>query len=394
MRVALIDPAEFSPPYDAALARGLAAAGHEVRLYGMAGGPLAEEAELDHEGHFYRPLASRLGKPLEGGAARALKGLLHGPDMLRLVSRLARFAPDVIHCQWLPLPAIDGLFGRSLRGIAPVVLTLHDTVPFNGAEPWLMRAGLGRLLEAADGVITHTEQGRKRLAARGLAAERLHVVPHGLLGPRIDGIRPKRRRLTLLQLGRIKPYKGVDLLIEAVAGLDAEERAGLEVRICGKPHIDMAPLEARIAALGLDDCITLRLGFLDDAAMQGELGRADALLFPYREIEASGVLMVAVARGMPVIASRIGVFAEMLEDGGEGLLTPPGDKPALTRALRHLLEEPDRLGRMRAAMRHLRDRIPDWSEIGRRTAEVYAKAARRREAAFSHDPAPSMESGT
>jgi len=380
MRIAIIDPSEFSPPYDAALARGLGALGHRVTLVGAAGGELGRVAGLDHVGHFYRPLATPWGRRLPAGLVRAAKGALHATDLARLPGLLRRLEVDAIHLQWAPLPLLDLAWLESLRRVAPVVLTVHDTLPYNGAEPWLMAAGMRRLTRRADAVICHTDQGRRRLLRQGVAPDRLAVVPHGLLGARVDVPPPAAGRIRLLQLGKLKPYKGVDVLLEALARLDPAERAGLEVVIAGKPYLDAADLLARARGLGLEGTVRFRLGFLPETEMNSLLAGCDAMLFPYRDIEASGVLMQAVAHGHPVVASRIGVFAELLEHGRQALLVPPGDAGQLAQALRRLVANPAGLGAMRDEMRALRDRIPDWPAIAGRTVEVYAQAAGRRQA--------------
>jgi glycosyltransferase involved in cell wall biosynthesis len=374
MRVALVDPSEFSPPYDAALARGLVAAGHRVTVIGEAGGVLAGEPGLDHAGHFYRPLARGLGRRLSGRAVRLAKGALHAVDLWRLPARLSALEVELIHLQWAPIPLLDGSFLQRLRRVAPIVFTAHDTVPYNGAEPWLMAAGMARLSKAVDAVICHTEQGRRRLLRQGLPADRLHVVPHGLLGRRLDTEPAPADRIRLLQFGQIKPYKGIDVLLEALGLLTAAERARLRVQIVGKPHHDPAPLVARAKRLGLDACVTFEFGFVPEARVDALFADTDALLFPYRDIEASGVLMQAVAAGLPVVASRIGAFAELLEHGRQGLLVPAGDPPSLAAALRLLATEPEALSAMRGEMRRLRDRLPDWAAIGEQTTAVYAAA--------------------
>jgi glycosyltransferase involved in cell wall biosynthesis len=374
MRIALIDPSGFSPPYDAALARGLMADGHHVTVIGEAGGALGGLPGIEHVGHFYRPLATGLGQRLTAGAGRVAKGALHGLDLWRLPGLLGDLGIEVIHLQWAPLPLLDQAFLPRLRAVAPVVLTVHDTVPYNGAEPWLMAAGIRRLTRSVDAVICHTEQGRSRLLRQGVPAVRLHVVPHGLLGRRIDTAPPPAARIRLLQFGKIKPYKGVDVLLEALGLLSPADRERFRVQIAGKPHHDAAPLLSRAEALGLDACVTFELGFVPEARVDALFADTDALLFPYRDIEASGVLMQAVAAGLPVVASRIGAFAELLEHGRQGLLVPAGDPASLAAALRRLAGAPETLTAMRIEMRHLRDRLPDWAAIGHQTTAVYRAA--------------------
>lgn len=377
MHIAIIDPSAFSPPYDIALARGLAAGGHTVTLIGEAGGALEGTPGIDHLGHFYRPLATAAGRRLPAWAGRIAKGVLHARDLWRLPRSLRDLGVEIIHLQWAPLPFLDLALLQRLRRVAPVVFTVHDTVPYNGAEPWLMAAGIDRLTRGADAVICHTEQGRGRLLRRGVPADRLYVLPHGLLGRRIQTRPPPATRIRLLQFGKIKPYKGVDVLLDALGLLDPAERRRLSVAIAGKPYQDPARLEARAAGLGLEDCVRFDFGFVPEARMDEVFASTDALVFPYLDIEASGVLMQAVAAGLPVLASRIGAFAELLEHGRQGLLVPPGDPQSLAAALRLILADPEILPTMRDQMRELRERIPDWPAIARRTTAVYVAAARR-----------------
>ena len=79
---------------------------------------------------------------------------------------------------------------------------------------------------------------------------------------------------------------------------------------------------------GVADRLHIEPRFVADADIPALFGPGVVALFPYREIEASGVLSIALARGRPVIASRLGNFAEMIEDGVQGLLVPPGDADA------------------------------------------------------------------
>src|SRR5262245_19363865 len=184
LRVALIDPSLFTLPYDAALAEGLRALGHEVSIYGR---PLAaDERMAEVRGvipAFYRRLSSKSVAAWPRPAFLLAKGLSHVTGATSLALRLNRAPPGVIHFQWLPLPAVDRPLVAALRRAAPVVLPMHDSNPFNAApSSRLQRLGAFAALESIDRIIVHTAQGRARLEARGVPAERIAQVPHGLLG--------------------------------------------------------------------------------------------------------------------------------------------------------------------------------------------------------------------
>jgi glycosyltransferase involved in cell wall biosynthesis len=384
MRIALVDPSLFTLPYDAALAAGLHAEGHEVALHGRRLGPddgRPDGAPLMET--FYRLTGTTMVAGMPKTLRLALKGFDHIVSMAALVNQLARARPDVIHFQWLPLPLVDRRFLTRLRRIAPLVLTVHDTDPFNGdPAAGLQRRGMTSSYAVFDRLITHTLQGRARLLRHGIAADRLAVLPHGLLGTRANGEAPPKAAtpegsLTFLLFGKIKPYKGLDLLIEAFARLPP----GARLRVVGKPYMDLASVEARIAQLGLGERIAIEPGFVRDEDVPLLFDAGTVVVFPYREIEASGVLSLAITHGRPILASRLGAFAETVTDGVHGLLVEPGDIAALSEAMSRFLADRAFTAACASAVRRLSDLVPDWQEIARLTVAVYRAAGARDRAA-------------
>ena len=381
MRVDLIDPSLFTLPYDAALAAGLMHEGHQVVLHGRRPGPddnAAEGVPLRYS--FYRVAGAPVVDRAPGALRLAVKGLDHAWSMRRLLRHLRARRPDVIHFQWLPLPMVDRFFLRALRRVAPLVLTVHDTNPFNGNPTGrLQRVGAHAAFRAFDRLIVHTEQGRNRLLAHGEDPAHVTVMPHGLLGdaPATPaGPDPMTGTLTFLLFGKIKPYKGADLLIEAFARLPAPLQAQARLRIVGKPYMDVAPLQALAERHGIADRVTWELGFVDDRALAGLFAPGVVAAFPYREIEASGVLSLAINFGRPVLASRLGGFAETVENGVEGLLVPPEDVAALGDAMARFVADRAFAAGCAERVRHMTATVPSWPEIARRTAELYRDLAK------------------
>ena len=376
-RVALLDPGDFSPPYDLELASGLRAQGCEVFLIGQAGNSDPTSGEFRHE-HFYRPLLLPVLRALPPATNRVAKGICHAFDMFALDKLLDSLGVDILHCQWLPVPLLDRLALRRLRRKRPIVLTVHDTNPYHGAAgSRFMNAGHLSLAGDADGLVVHTESSVRQLVGKGLDPSRIHQIPHGLLGA---GDRCSRRhrkpddRLVILQFGKIKPYKGVDVLLIALAQMPPALRAKLDVRIVGKPYLDTAEFERFAVENGLEETVTFRFDFVDDAELDHLLGESDAIVLPYREIDASGVAMTAIARGLPVLASAVDGFKDLFEDGGGAQLVTPGDSAELANVSTLWAAEPEIVDRLAAAMREKRSSVPTWEEIGRRTLAVYAEA--------------------
>ncbi len=381
MKIAVIDPSLFTWPYDRALVGGLRNLGHDAVLFGKA--LSRSDARLRDpvlRPIFYTSLADTGSWPRP--LLRAAKGFSHVASLERLRRELTLWAPDVIHFQWLPLPVVDRLFLPMLRRIAPTVLTVHDTMPFNGSPVSALQAfGTVDAFRQFDHLIVHTDQGRQRIAPH--AGSGLSRVPHGLLhdeavaeakAPTAGG---GKGPVTLLMFGQIKPYKGIDVLLRALAALDPETRSRCRVCIAGKPYMDTAPLVELRRALGLEDVVSFRFEFVPDAELTALFEQSAGVLFPYREIEASGALMAALAHAKPVIASKLGTFAELLEDQRHGLLVPPDDVAALTQAITRFVREDGLRWRLTEEIVQLKASIPSWDAIAAQTVAVYDQAARR-----------------
>lgn len=376
MKIAVIDPWCFTPPYNRELCDGLVSIGHEVTLIGQDRGDgcqIASTPGFACLGLFKAP-ANWLPRSL----TLMSKGVRHIQGLLRSLRALRRLQPDVIHVQWLPLPLIDALFIPLLRRIAPVVLTVHDSNPYNGAGPLLLRVGNLVATRRFDRLIVHNELSERQLMERGLPAGCIHQIAHGLLGTPAsetgDETMPSDRRLHVLQFGKIKEYKGVDVLLNALGSLSASQRERCRVSIVGRPYLETQPLLDLMQHHRLHSFVELRLDFVSDADMAALFDTADVLVFPYRGIDTSGVLMAAIARGIPVIASGIGCFSEMLADGVEGRLVEPNDPDALAAAMIDLIEDPEQVQAMRLKMIELQRRIPSWRRIAEKTTQVYELA--------------------
>lgn len=372
LKALLVDPSLFTAPYDSALSAGLAANG-VTATWARRQLRVGEEDELPSSASdimFYawsdgprrqtRGILGKVGKILKGG--EHVLGL-------RRVERAA-LEHDIVHFQWAPLPRFDAPAMRRIARCRPLVLTVHDTEPFNGAGVSdLQRHGFDAIFEAADHLIVHTQRAKTTLEARGLGGERISVIPHGPLALRCKP-RPVADkalgRWRIVLFGRLQSYKGIDLLVEALGLMPPEQRNRLEIVVAGEPFMPIDPLLTRATELGLSaPTFQLRPGRLDDQAMADLLGSADAFVFPYRAIEASGVLFLVAALRKWIIASDLGAFSDVLgKDGGEqGTLITPGDVQGMADAL---LASINRVPGASATAW-----APDWSTIGGATRRIY-----------------------
>ena len=369
MRVQLVDPSAFTPPYDHALSAALARAGVDVELltsrfpYGPV--PAAEGYRVTEA--FY-PLSARLGPGARGRTA--LKLAEHVPGMLALRRRTRR--ADLVHYQWLTVQPLDV---HLLPPKRPRVLTAHDILPREPRPGQL--AATRRLVRRMDAIVVHSEHGARRLREElGAEADRVRVIPHGAFDhlTRLPAERPLPPELgqvrgpVVLFFGLLRPYKGLDVLLEAFRQIE-----GAELWVVGMPRMDLAPLE-ELARRG-PGTVRFVPRFVTDPEIPSFFRRADVVVLPYREIDQSGVLYTALAFGKPLVLSDVGGFGEVAREHGAGRLVPPGDPHALAAAVRELLEDPIARDRLADAAARAAAGPYSWDAAAASTLELYRELA-------------------
>ncbi len=369
LRVDVVDPSAYTPPYDHALCAALARAGADVRLqtsrFAYADAPAP--AGYRRVERFYRRGAAAAGSRRRFAAKLAQ----HTPDMLRYARAGAPHA-DVVHFQWLTIQPLD--VHLLPRTGAPLVLTAHDVLPREPRRGQL--AAQRRLYDRVDAVVVHSEHGRDRLVdALGVDPAKVHVIAHGAFEhlTHVPGARPLPAELAAVEkpvvlcFGLLRPYKGIDVLLDAWR----QAQPDAELWIVGMPRMDIAQLRAQAPA-----SVRWVPRFVADDEIAAYFERADLVVLPYREIDQSGVLFTALAFGSPLLISDIGGFGEVAAQGAAALVAP-GDAGALAAELHRLLGD----ARARAALARGARRAAaarySWDAIAHRHIELYERLARR-----------------
>jgi glycosyltransferase involved in cell wall biosynthesis len=326
----------------------------------------------------YAPMAIQGVAVRRGRPRDELPGLLLGRG--RRILHLHFFDELTQHRSWWQAAARSLVFLAllrllRLRGVR-MIWTAHNLQPHE-----TYHAGWGYLLYRcvarwSDAVIAHSSAARAALEASYGPLPNCVVIPHGsyigLYGPPRD--RAESRKALglpvggplLLNLGTLRPYKGVEDLLAAFAQLPIEERGTLLIAGAAKDRAYAAALERQAAAI---PGARLQARFIPDQQLPAYLAAASVVVLPYHALLTSGVLLWALSYGRPVIAPAFGAVRELVREGQEGFLFTPGDSQGLRNALARALAHPDldRLGRAGLSVAH----GFAWPKIAEMTAACY-----------------------
>ncbi|WES66180.1 glycosyltransferase [Microbacter sp. GSS18] len=251
----------------------------------------------------------------------------------KTVDRMIALAPDVVVFAWWTLfwQPWTAYMARRLRRAGVRTVFLCHNLGDHGAGR--VRRRLSRLmLSSADGYIVHAEALRSELTRivpdRPVMA-RAHPVYDRFPAP--ARMREPRGRLEILFFGFIRPYKGLEVLLEAMALLDDDE---VHLTIVGECWDQPDRWREGAAALRAETV----LRYVSDAEAAEYFARADLVVLPYRSATGSGVVSAAFHYGTPVLATRVGGLVDVIDES-TGILVPPGDARALADALRTATRE-------------------------------------------------------
>lgn len=320
----------------------------------------------------------------------------------RISALIRRDAPHVIHAHSPVLDALPALWAARRAGI-PVVYevralwedaatdhgTTHDRSLRYRASRALETYALGRV----DHVTTICEGLRDEIAARGVAGDRITVIPNAV---DIDAFRvdaqpdPALRRTLGLEgrtvlgfAGSFYRYEGIDLILDAVAGWPEDAPPVSVLLLGGGPQ--EAALRERAAAPGLAGRVVFT-----GRVPHGEVARyydlIDVLVYPRRSMRLTELVtplkpLEGMAQGRIVVASSVGGHRELVRDGETGFLCPPDDVAALRAKLADVLRRRDEWPSVRAAGRRFVETERNWRASVARYEPVYRRLARTANAA-------------
>ncbi len=351
MRILIV--CDFLFKYGAQQARALARNGHEVRMLCRSHALEFGGAEDERDEWIERLRREGVQMLVVPGRVRAVAAV---PRMLAIRRTLRRWRPQVVHVHENHDPRL-----LALTTGYPTVLTVHDPLGHPGApelthwENWIFR----RWFRRADRFVVHGQPLVAELEPI-VGHGRIIVIPHGGW-PRSEPLRRPASPSVLL-FGRLEQYKGVEVLVDAMRLLWAT-----------RPDVKLVVAGAGDAARLVPDDprISLIPRYIPESEVDTLLAEASLVALPYTQASQSGVGVVAIGAGVPVVVSDLGALPTLAYQSS--FVFEAGNPRALAETLgRHLDDGPEVRG---AVLRHAHTHF-SWDRAAQMTTPLYRELAR------------------
>jgi glycosyltransferase involved in cell wall biosynthesis len=264
---------------------------------------------------------------------------------------IKKWQPDTVVMQWwhpyfAPAWSILGRALKRLPNKPRLVFICHNVLPHEQGgrvSRWLLPKVVKLAIGTADQFIVHSQADGTIL--QSLMPKATYAVsPH----PTYEAIGqsstidlpidlPEKRPL-LLFCGFVRPYKGLDILLDAMPQVLAERPVHLLVAgEFWQGGVDQ--YQQQIKQLNIAECVTLFDEYIPDELLAALLKRANVVVLPYRSATQSGIIQVAFGHNRPVITTNVGGLAEVVDNGKTGLVVPPENPEALSSAILRYFDE-------------------------------------------------------
>lgn len=296
-------------------------------------------------------------------ALKALFSLLWPRAIDALARRVAEWKPDAIVIT-MSHPWNAALQARLAH--IPALVFVHDPEPHPDLpsrfyafleDPSLRRAATCVIM--SDALLPH-------LTRRGVRPEKVAVFPIGPMAYPVVEKKPSGMP-TLLFFGRIVPYKGLEVLLEAYRRLRQTHTARL--LLVGEG--DLSPYQATLS--GLPD-VELVNRWVGEDEIGNFFSQADLVVLPYTSASQSGVIPIAATLGLPVLATRTGGIPEQMAHAQSGWLVDPGSADALLAGFIHLLDQPEKAQQLGRALKEEYAARRSWSQTAGKLIQLIETA--------------------
>ena len=295
---------------------------------------------------------------------------------------------ELLHAQWWSLPlfpvflTICILFKLRKK---PIIFTVHNVLPHDNSRLYKILSRL--LFKVGDHFIVHSSIGRQQMTVHyRIPKECISVIPHGSLDffvkKQKDPVTVRHemgfsdKELIIFIFGAIRPYKGIDTAIKAMARV-VEHLPEARLLIAGKLWEDWAPYERLINQLELSGHITLHLEYIPSNQVHRFFEISDLCIFPYRHFDSqSGAAATAISFRKPLILTNVGGLPELA--AGNNAVVEPDAPQALANKIIRFFQDPAFREQMTANTGTVSQKL-NWTDIAKETVKVYKKTIEQKE---------------
>lgn len=291
----------------------------------------------------------------------------------KLSIELLRHRNGVVHIQFFRFPLVEVpvyLFFRPV--LRRLVFTAHNALPHENKHWHHFAYKLWySIVDQVHVLSNHT--GEQLTKSLGVSSSKIGYAPHGNYDRFIRDTPPECSEMTrralgiseneklILYFGLIRPYKGVDRLIDASPHISTPNTRILVAGGCAEPLL--TELRQRILTKDTHGKVTFLPGFVENKQLSSLLAAADLVVFPYTHIYQSGAVLLAMSFGKPVLVSDIEGFREYVHDSQTGWLVDTSDATLFANSIDSALQNSDALTKIGRAARYACDTDFSWSHI-------------------------------
>ncbi len=262
----------------------------------------------------------------------------------RTLRQLRQWQPDVVIIPWWHpyFAPVWSILSRAIKHMSfqpKLIFICHNILPHEEGRitKWLMSSLIRFTLGKGDRFIVHS-QSDKQILHRFLPEATVTVTPHPTYAA-LGDVPPTPLMVTLpddcpllLFCGFVRPYKGLDILLDALA--IALRKRPLHLLVAGEFwQGSLAQYQTQIANLGLAKHVTILDEYLPNELLATCIDRAGVVVLPYRTATQSGIIQLAFGRQTPVITTDVGGLGEVVVNGCTGFVVPSEDPAALAQAI-------------------------------------------------------------
>jgi D-inositol-3-phosphate glycosyltransferase len=252
------------------------------------------------------------------------------------------------------------------------ILTIHDIDSFKGKNYDFY---LKIVCKLVDEIIVHNIESETALLLKGISKAKIHVIPHGNYLPFVNELpyEPSDGKLKILFFGQIKKVKGLQILLDAFK-LAFEKNQNIHLTIAGKAwHEDVSQFNDFIKINNLTNNVKTIFEYIPNEEVESYFSSADVVVLPYTKIFQSGVLLLTMSYGRPVLTSNLAAFTGIIEDQKSGFVFVSEDTESLANKILEIEKDRSKMiDVQKNASILIKDKY-DWTKIGKSTLNLYLK---------------------